>query len=154
MTQAFLLTSHWQDSGADTQLTFWWLTPQGPVRQQLRHPSVCFIPLPDQPRASSIAATLGWPVQIRPVPLQYFDGSAAAACYLPAGYVYRWRDVLQEQGIRCRETDIRPTDRYLMERFVYGAAELHGDFQPDPQRKFYHCDGGKIRSAVASDWQP
>ncbi|QQD20614.1 DNA polymerase II [Oceanospirillaceae bacterium ASx5O] len=154
MTQAFLLTSHWQDTATDTQLTFWWLTPAGPVRQQLLHPAVCFIRQQDQQRASSIAATLGWPVQIRPVPLQHFDGQAAAACYLPAGYIYRWRDVLQEQGIPCRETDIRPTDRYLMERFVYGAAVLHGDLQPDPQRNFYHCQAGKIRSPSGPDWRP
>src|SRR5690606_41933323 len=66
-------------------------------RQQLLHPAVCFIRQQDQQRASSIAATLGWPVQIRPVPLQHFDGQAAAACYLPAGYIYRWRDVRSEE---------------------------------------------------------
>ncbi len=154
MTHAFLLTSHWQDTDAGTELTFWWLTDTGPVRQTLLHPAVSFIRQDDAARAAQIAATLGWPVQIRPVPLRFFDGHAAAACYYPSGYSYRWRDVLQEQGIRCRETDIRPTDRYLMERFVYGAAELIGPLETDNSGRFRHLRDGKLRSLAENSWRP
>ena len=48
------------------------------------------------------------------------------ACYLPSAYLYRWRDVLSDQKIQVYELDIRPTDRYLMERFIAGSAQIHG----------------------------
>jgi DNA polymerase-2 len=75
-------------------------------------------------RAQQVADTLGWPVTLRNVAMSMFDGRPACACYLPSGYLYRWRNVLREQDIPVRELDIRPTDRYLMERFVTGSANL------------------------------
>lgn len=126
---AFLLTSRWHDEGETTLLTYWWQTPRGPVRTVITQPVVCFIPAVAAERAQNAATTLGWPVTVRTVPMRSFDGEAAAACYLPSGLLYRWRDLMREQGVVCREVDIRPTDRYLMERFVYGAAELHGHWR-------------------------
>lgn len=127
----FLLTSSWDDDPdrGETLLTFWWSTPQGAVKTSIRQPAICFIPRSWQQKARDIAATLQWPVRIEAVQLQSFAAQPVAACYLPHSYVYRWRDVLAEQDIPCWEVDIRPTDRYLMERFVYGAAELQGDWQ-------------------------
>ena len=97
-----------------------------------RQPGVCFIDSDHSERAQAIAATLAWPVEIKPLALQSFSHQAASACYMPASYLYRWRDVLAEQGIVCREVDVRPTDRFLMERFIYGAALL--DLQTSPPR--------------------
>ena len=154
MIDAFLLTSSWQDDDQGTQLTFWWHTAQGPVRQSLHQPAVCFIDACHAQRAASFAATLGWPVRIAPVPLRSFDGAAAAACYLPSAYSYRWRDVLAEQGIVCREVDIRPTDRYLMERFIYGSALLSGELQADKQYPFQHLSGGRIKATPRSEGLP
>ena len=128
----FLLTSAWQESAdqTETELVFWWKTPAGALRTQVTHAAVCFIDRCYQERARQVADTLGWPVRIEAVALQSFDFAPAAACYLPHHYVYRWRDVLAEQGITCREVDIRPTDRFLMERFIYGGAELQGEPEP------------------------
>ena len=36
---------------------------------------------------------------------------------------------MQQHSIQVYESDIRPTDRYLMERFIRGAAEVEGDIQ-------------------------
>ncbi len=121
---AFLLTSQWFDTDGETQLVFWWSTPQGPVRTLVKHPCVCFIPAENQAGAEKVIAALGWPVTLRPVNLRFFDGRDALACYLPSEYLYRWRDALNGQGIMVRELDIRPADRYLMERFVAGGAQL------------------------------
>ncbi len=129
MINAFLLTSSWQDSADSTELTFWWHTPIGPVRQKVLQDSVCFIDRKHLQRAQDCAATLNWPVKIRPVALHSFAAEQAAACYMPSAYVYRWRDLMAEQSIVCREVDIRPTDRYLMERFIYGSAVLEGQLQ-------------------------
>ncbi|MEM7283598.1 MAG: 3'-5' exonuclease, partial [Pseudomonadota bacterium] len=37
------------------------------------------------------------------------------------------RALLQRNSITCYEADVRPTDRFLMERFVVGAAEVTGN---------------------------
>ena len=125
MLPAFLLTSQWYDSDGETQLVFWWSTPSGPVRTVVQQPCVCFIPQDDLAQAENVVKALGWPVTFKPVNMRFFNGRAAAACYLPSTYLYRWRDTLRDQNIPVRELDIRPTDRYLMERFVAGGAELY-----------------------------
>ncbi|MEK9766619.1 MAG: hypothetical protein VW274_09075, partial [Thalassolituus sp.] len=98
MLPAFLLSSRWHDEGDKTCLTFWWSTPQGPVRTRIEHPCVCFIRQEDTQKAERIVQALGWPVDIRPVALKLFSGDAAAACYLPSDYLYRWRNALRDQG--------------------------------------------------------
>jgi DNA polymerase II len=150
---AFLLTSHWFDPPESTQsmLEFWWHTPQGMVRQRQSQAAVCFIERSDQPAVEAIIAALGWPVTLRSLPLNTFAQQPVSACYLPAGYLYRWQNLLHEQGIVCREADIRITDRYLMERFVYGAARLSCVNTPlwqantiTPDNGFWSCLQGKL----------
>ena len=158
MINAFLLTSSWTDiqdaDGLRTVLTFWWHSARGPVRQQIAHPAVCFIDREHASRAADIARTLNWPVRIADVALQSFSAQPSSACYLPSSYTYRWRDVLLEQGIICREVDIRPTDRYLMERFIYGAARLPSGVTADEQRPFLHLQEGRIQKPLPPQAQP
>ena len=74
MMNAFLLTSSWQDKENSTELTFWWHTARGPLRQQVMQDSVCFIDAREQTRAENCARMLGWPVTVRPVDLKSFSG--------------------------------------------------------------------------------
>ena len=90
-------------------------------------------------RAQQVIAALGWPVTLREVALKLFSGEDAVACYLPSAYLYRWRDVLSDQKIQVYELDIRPTDRYLMERFIAGSAQIHGGHWTSfPQSATWH----------------
>lgn len=123
---AFLLSSRWQDEGDTTQLIFWWATPEGAIRTCIEQPCVCFIPANHRRRAEEVISALGWPITLREVSLKLFSQEPAVACYLPSAYLYRWRDVLSDQKIQVYELDIRPTDRYLMERFIAGSAQIHG----------------------------
>lgn len=154
---AFLLTSHWSDveNRNDSRLTFWWVTPHGVLQQRLYQPAVCFIAEADAERARQMAATLEWPVVIRSLQLRDFQQQPMCGCYLPGGYMRRWTALLNEQQILCRESDIRLTARYLMERFVYGAAQLdlsrvqRGSRVPwvsqNRRPQGYHqIDGGKL----------
>src|SRR5690554_5919803 len=125
MTFAFLLTSHWQD---EQQLIFWWKTEQGVVRQQVEQRAICFILQKHQAQAERSIKLLRWPIEIKPIALKHFNGQSVSACYLPHSHRYRWQQFLAEQNIPSYEVDIRPTDRYLMERFIYGQAELVGEF--------------------------
>lgn len=125
---AFLLTSHWE-SGDDSNLVFWWHTPRGPVKQRVSQPAVCFVLQKDVDRLQGHVRSLGWPIQFKEVELTNFHFEPVAACYLPNAFVFRWRSLLEEEGTECWEADIRTTDRYLMERFVYGAGQLQGLFE-------------------------
>jgi DNA polymerase-2 len=121
---AFLLSSRWHDNGDQTLLTFWWSTPEGPVRTTIEQSCICFIARADRAKAELAIHSLGWPITLKDVSLRLFDGRDALACYLPSNRLYRWRDVMRDQGVGIWELDIRPTDRYLMERFVAGGAVL------------------------------
>ncbi|MCY0964383.1 DNA polymerase II [Parathalassolituus penaei] len=147
-SDVFLLTNRWFDdeSGESTTLEFWWHSPEGIIRQQLLQQAVCFIESADQPAAEQMLKTLGWPVQIRPLALSTFAGKPVSACYLPGGFLQRWRALLAEQQIVLREADVRLGDRYLMERFVYGAARLQWDgaVQVSAAAGFADCQQGRL----------
>ena len=142
---ALLLTSQWQGDNHSTLLSFWWRAQQGAICQQIEQPSVCFIEQADQDKAQAMAHTLGWPLQFRVLELKHFNGAPAVACYLPEKLLPRWRQVLAEQGIVCREADINPTRRYLMERFIYGQALLSGEFLQQPT--YQSLKGGRMQAA-------
>src|SRR5690554_4030101 len=150
MTFAFLLTSHWQD---EQQLIFWWKTEQGVVRQQVEQRAICFILQKHQAQAERSIKLLRWPIEIKPIALKHFNGQSVSACYLPHSHRYRWQQFLAAQNIPTYEVDIRPTDRYLMERFVYGQAQLIGDIGIVAGAA-YQKFTGHIKALEASPWQP
>lgn len=154
MTPAFLLSQHWHDDQQQTWLTFWWHTDAGPVRQILAQPSVCFIEQHHQRRAQQIAQTLNWPVEIRPITLHHFNQQPASACYMPSALVRRWRSTLAQESIPCREVDIRPNERYLMERFIYGQAELPLMDMAVNEQNFIEFASSAMRACQDTTWQP
>src|SRR5690554_253960 len=154
MTFAFLLTSHWHD---EQHLVFWWKTEQGVVRQQVEQQAICFIQQQHQAQAERSIKLLRWPIEIKPVALKHFNGQPVSACYLPNSYRYRWQQFLAEQNIPTYEVDIRPTDRYLMERFVYGQAQLVGEFSAGLESFVsanYQSFQGNIKPIKNIQWQP
>lgn len=55
------------------------------------------------------------------------DGQEVDGLYFPSLAAWReGRRVLSDAGIRTWESDVRPEDRYLMERFITGGAVLEG----------------------------
>jgi DNA polymerase-2 len=74
----------------------------------------------------------------RPVDLASFDGSPVDAVYFRTqNDLYRARDRLKAQGTPTFEADVRPEERFLMERFIYGGVEFEGDYrQVDGMRQF------------------
>ena len=86
------------------------------MRTTIEQSCICFIARADRAKAELAIRSLGWPITLKDVSLRLFDGRDALACYLPSNRLYRWRDVMRDQGVGIWELDIRPTDRYLMER--------------------------------------
>ena len=74
----------------------------------------------------------------RPVDLTAFDGSPVDAVYFRTQKdLYRARDRLRAQNTPTFEADVRPEERFLMERFIHGGIEVEGEFrQVDGIRQF------------------
>jgi len=67
-------------------------------------------------------------IKRRPVDLTAFDDSLVDAVYFRTqNELFRARDRLREQGTPCFEADVRPEERFLMERFIHGGIAFQGD---------------------------
>ncbi|GAA0475840.1 MULTISPECIES: DNA polymerase II [Tatumella] len=126
----FLLTRHWRDTPHGIELTFWLATDNGPV--QLRVPpqqAVAFIP---QSAAAQAANLLRGENNVRLTPLQLRDFSHQPLSGL---YCHQYRQLqrlekrFREHGIRVYEADIRPAERFLMERFINAPVWFSGQQQ-------------------------
>jgi DNA polymerase-2 len=127
MTDAFLLTRQWRDTRQGTVLDFWWATDNGPRWTRITGQEIVFF-VPRQ-HSEKITRLLGnidrgcW--RLAEVPLKTFVNIPVSALYCQTQR--RARDIqqlLQNAGIACWETDIRPAERFLMERFITAAARI------------------------------
>ena len=116
----FLLTRDWRDTPRGLELVLWATGAQGPVRAVFRgQEAVCFIP-------RSQASPSG--VRRRQVALSTLTGTPVDALY------FRSRRELEafreRRETEVYESDVRPSDRFLMERFITGPMVLHGRAEP------------------------
>lgn len=147
-TPAFLLTRHWQDSPRGLVLDFWWATDSGPV--WTRHTGeevVFFVARADMTRVAAILRSLqGW--HWRELALSAYSGEPVNGLYFATVRVARSAErLLREQRIRCWEADIRPHERFLMERFITASAQLGTTVNPTRQP----CDNPPLAPA---DYRP
>ncbi len=141
MTPGFLLTRQWTDDRDGIRLDFWLSTALGPMSVSIHgQKALFFIHQADVPGLEQRGMT------IKPLQMKSFCGDPVSAVYFDSQrQLYRMRDRLTQQGLACFESDIRPTERFLCERFItasidvdadYGAQPIHnvrlqpGDYQP------------------------
>ena len=144
--QGFLLTSRWYEGEQTTELEFWFTSQVGPLCVRIEQPSVCFIPTKDQEKALRLAQAEGLELTCRPVELQSFSLEPLVACYLRQQDIYRFNYLLNDWDIVVWEFDIRPTDRYLMERFIRSGAEIQGEWQQCDG--FLLCQQGRMKPSI------
>lgn len=66
--------------------------------------------------------------EVKPLALKTFKGMAVSAVYTATtSDAYHVRDSLKRANIEVFEADVRPHDRYLMERFAYGSIVFTGE---------------------------
>ena len=111
MTQpraGFLLTRHWRDTPQGTELTFWLATDDGPLEVTLPpQESVAFIPESQRPQA---------------------ERQRVFGLYCRAHrQLMRLEKKLRENGVTVYEGDVRPPERYLMERFITAPVWVEGE---------------------------
>lgn len=122
---AFLLTRHWRDTPNGITLDFWWATERGPCWTSVTQQEIVFF-IPRARAAETEELLRGqrdW--RSAEVALRTFQNEPVNALYCRRQRVAR--DIqakLEQAGIPCWETDIKPPGRYLMERFVTAGARL------------------------------
>lgn len=146
----FLLTRHWRDGDAGCEVEFWLATDAGPrrVRLPIQQP-VAFAAEEDR---AAIAALLqrerGW--ELRPLALHDFRHRPVAGLYCRHyRQLLRAEKRLREHGIALYEADVRPPERYLMERFITAPVAFAGR-QADEDPRLLH--DGQLKPAP--DYRP
>lgn len=124
----FLLTRHWRDTPAGCEVEFWLATDDGPRRVRLPPQTpVAFIP--EEQRATVetlLQSERGW--ELRPLSLLDFRHRPVAGLYCRKyRHLLRIEKRLREHGLDVFEADVRPTERYLMERFITAPAAFTGN---------------------------
>ena len=131
LEQGFLLTRHWRDTPAGTEVEFWLATDAGPRHIRLApHPSVAFIPAEQRGQAeSALAGERSY--ELRPLALSDFHHRPVLGLYC-AQYrqLQKLARRLREHGVDVYEADVRPPERYLMERFITAPVWFGGEPGP------------------------
>ncbi len=119
LQQGFVLTRHWRDTPAGTQVEFWLATDTGPQRIRLPHqPSVAFIPAARREQAEAVLRGEK-NVELKPLALQDFEHRPVLGLYCQQhGQLMRLETALRKAGVEMFEADVRPPERYMMERFI------------------------------------
>ncbi|WP_264289533.1 DNA polymerase II [Duffyella gerundensis] len=115
----FVLTRHWRDTASGTEIVLWLATDAGPQRLVLPlQESVAFIP---QRFQSQVEALLHnerqWRLAL--LTLKDFRQQPVMGLYCTQyRQLQRLEKLLREQGVTVYEADIKPPERFLMERFI------------------------------------
>lgn len=130
LQQGFVLTRHWRDTPAGTQVSFWLATDQGPrfIRLPVQT-SVIFIP-------EAHRKPLDWllkgerDIELRPLELCDFHHRKVLGLYTRQHrQLMDLEKRLRAAGVDVYEGDVRPPERYMMERFI--TAPVWFDGTPD-----------------------
>ncbi|WP_407672096.1 DNA polymerase II [Noviherbaspirillum soli] len=129
--QGFVLTRHWRDTAAGTEVDFWLATDEGPRHVRLApQPSVAFIPAEQREKAEEFLRGER-SVEFRPLALSDFRRRPVVGLYCSLyQQLMKLEKRLRQSGIDVYEADVRPPERYLMERFITAPVRILG--QPGP----------------------
>jgi DNA polymerase-2 len=134
LPQGFLLTRHWRDTAAGTEVDFWLATDGGPRRVCLPlQTSVAFIPAQQREQAEAVLrGERGY--ELRPLELCDFQHRPVLGLYCSRYRVLlKLEKRLREHGVDVYEADVRPPERYLMERFITAPVHFGDDtLKPAP----------------------
>lgn len=121
----FLLTRQWRDRPDGVELSYWFSSDAGPLRVVIdAHQPVCFV----ERDAALDLRNARFPLERRPLDLKTLTDKPVDGLYLKQQRdLRRLRALLQQQGIALYESDIKPNDRYLMERFITGGCAIAGE---------------------------
>ncbi|HSS63236.1 MAG TPA: DNA polymerase II [Gammaproteobacteria bacterium] len=140
----FLLTRQWRDTPEGLEFSFWARSTDGPVRILVRgERAVCFV----EHRAhvdSSLEPGVSY--DRKPLDLRTMHGKPVDGLYFRFQRdLLAARRALKSEGVSLFESDLKPSDRFLMERFITAAVELMGD--PEMREGYLQFVNPAIRAA-------
>ena len=125
--QGFILTRHWRDAPNGTEIEFWLATDDGPRKIRLTaQTSVAFAEARER---AAIEALLDQStgVELRELQLKTFEREPVIGVYSSRyKQLTALERTLRDHGIKMYEADIRPPERYLMERFITAGVQVEG----------------------------
>ena len=126
--EGFILTARSIERQGKTYIECWLLTENSVVKgTSTAQQGVFFIDQKDQAQASQILKKSGIEHHYKPLALKTFEHQDVGGIYFDRNNsLYKAKTLLKQYHINCFEDDIRLTERYLMERFVYGSATFSG----------------------------
>lgn len=128
--EGFLLTRHWRDTPQGTEVSFWLATDAGPLHVTLPpQESVAFIPAQFIDTVTTLLKREnGW--RLAPLALKDFHRQPVQGLYCRSHrQLMRLEKMLRENGVTVYEADIRPPERFLMERFITAPVWVEGTSQ-------------------------
>ena len=129
MIKAFLLTRQSFDTNNGVQLEFWFKTDSGPLKVVIAKQPILFFIRQDDVAVTTDSLKRFAGTKIKPLDLKNFDNESLSGVYFNSQQqFYRARDVLTEKGINCLESDIRPAERFLTERFLTGPVSISAEY--------------------------
>ncbi|MEQ8262105.1 DNA polymerase II [Pseudohaliea sp.] len=122
-----LLSRQWRDVAGGVAIDLWFATADGSLCAHITgEQSVFFLPAEQWPKAERLLAGERGFTSSEPG-LRDFSRRSVRALYFPAHRQAREASRrLLDAGLEPLEADLNPADRYLMERFITGAATLEG----------------------------
>lgn len=115
---AFLLSREWRDGPDGVEIVLWCRAPEAPVRVRMTgQEAVMFVPRGALTHAGRRVSR----------PLESLDGEPVDALYFRSQRrMVEERQRLEDARVRTFEGDVKPAERFLMERFVTGALRIEG----------------------------
>ncbi|MEG5263393.1 DNA polymerase II [Pseudomonas sp. JDS28PS106] len=148
LEHGFILSRHWRDTPQGTEIELWLATDRGARQIRLPpQPSVAFIPMEQGDRAKALLRDEPG-VELRELNLTDFRHRPVLGLYCRQyRQLLSLEKVLRKGNIDVYEADIRPHERYLMERFITAPVSFSGT--PD-------ADGVLCNAQIkpASDYRP
>lgn len=148
LQHGFILTRKHFERHAKTFIELWLSTPKGPVKlvTDAQH-LVLFVSIEELADALSVIMQADINVEHKNLNLKTFEQKDVAGLYFVlSSHFYRARDELKLANLTAYEYDIKPADRFLMERFVCAGAEFAGRAVPSAvQQAFKEYRQAKLK---------
>ena len=148
ITEGFILSRKQWEQQNQTFLEYWLSTAQGAVKVCTAAEKFVLFVCTESLRAEKTNLLRQHPAtEVRELSLKLFDQQPCSAVYSNTqAEHFALKDWLKSRDIVSYEDDIRLSDRYLMERFIYGSAAVMSAEQTD--RGLFNC------RLKASDYTP
>ena len=132
LKQGFVLTRHWRDTPAGIEVEFWLATDQGPRHVRVPYQaSTAFIPAAQRAQAQTLLQDERG-IEFRELALCDFQSRPVIGLYCRQhAQLMDIAQRLRRAGVDVFEADVRPPERFLMERFITAPVSFGGLAQGD-----------------------